>query len=278
MTRINRREALCAAFAGAGALLTANPSRAAALALPNPDDPAMVDGVEAWKYVEIDPQSVANQAYDDYHIGHCMHTVFKAIVDHVAAALEKSDPLAARTMRAFPFHMFHYGASGGNGIGSLCGALNGALAAINLFVSNEKTRKAISTDLIRFYERTLLPEYEPADSDGKPFPKTISNSVLCHISSGKWCELAQVKSGSPERSERCTRLAADVARKTAELLNLNLAGLNAADVAPVVTFKPTEPTATCVACHDKGGDTGNIIGKMTCTECHSDKTPDHHEK
>ena len=54
--------------------------------------------------------------------------------------------------------------------------------------------------------------------------------------------------------------------------------LNAADVAPVVTFKPTEPTATCVACHDKGGDTGNIIGKMTCTECHSDKTPDHHEK
>ena len=112
MTRINRREALCAAFAGAGALLAANPSRAAALALPNPDDPAMLDGVEAWKYVEIDPQSVANQAYDDYHIGHCMHTVFKSIVDHVAAALEKSDPLAARTMRAFPFHMFHYGASG----------------------------------------------------------------------------------------------------------------------------------------------------------------------
>lgn len=278
MTRINRREALYAVAAGAGALLSATPGRAAALSLPNSDDPAMLDGVEAWKYVEIDPQSVANQAYEDYHIGHCMHTVFKSIVDHVAVALEKSDPLAARTMKAFPFHMFHYGASGANGIGSLCGALNGALAAINLFVSNEKTRKAISTDLVRYYERTMLPEYEPADSDGKMFPKTISNSVLCHISSGKWCELAHVKSGSPERSERCTRLAADVARKTAELLNLNLAALNAEDVAPVVTFKPTEPTATCVACHDKGGDTGNIIGKMTCTECHSDKTPDHHEK
>ena len=183
MTRINRREALCAAVAGAGALLTAN-SNLAAATLPNPDDPAMVDGVEAWKYVAIDPQSVANQAYEDYHVGHCMHTVFKAIVDHVAAALEKTDPPAARTMRAFPFHMFHYGASGANGIGSLCGSLNGALAAINLFVSNDKTRKAISTDLIRFYERSMLPVYEPADAAGKPFPKTISNSVLCHVSSG----------------------------------------------------------------------------------------------
>ena len=282
MTTINRREALHAVCAGVGALIAANAANAASnpdpRALPKPNDPAMIDGVEAWKYVKIDPQSVADQAYNDYPVGHCMHTTFKAIVDHVADALEQTDPLAARTMKAFPFHMFHYGSSGGDGLGSLCGSLNGAMAAINLFVSNDKVRKAITNELAIYYERTLLPIYEPADAGNEPYPRTISNSVLCHVSSGKWCELAQVQSGSPERTERCSRLSADVAKKAAELLNLNMAGLNSADVAPVVTLKRSEPTATCVKCHDKGGDTGDVIGKMACGECHPEKTPDHHDK
>lgn len=282
MTTINRRGALRAVGASVGALLVSNAVYAASepvtRSMPNPDDPAMVDGVEAWKFAKIDPQSVADQAYNDYPVGHCMHTTFKAIVDHVADALETSDPLAARAMKAFPFHMFHYGSSGGDGLGSLCGSLNGAMAAINLFVSNDKVRKAITNELAIYYERTLLPVYVPDDAKNEPFPRTVANSVLCHVSSGKWCELAQVRSGSPERTERCSRLSADVAKKAAELLNLNMAALNSADLAPVVSLKRSEPTATCVKCHDKGGDTGNVIGKMTCGECHPEKTPDHHDR
>ena len=45
---------------------------------------------------------------------------------------------------------------------------------------------------------------------------------------------------------------ADVARKTAELLNLNAAPGIAADAAPIVTFKRQEPGATCYSCHGKG--------------------------
>ena len=223
-----------------GAFLTSKTALAVTNPLPNPVDPAMAPGVEAWKYIKVDPQAVADRAYEDYPIGHCMHTVFMSIVSEVADALETSDPLAARTMRAFPFHMFHYGSSGGNGLGSLCGALNGAMAAINLFVGSDKMRKAITQELVFFYERAELPLYEPKGAEGTHFPKTISNSVLCHISSGKWCELAQARSESPERTERCARLSADVARKTIELLNLNFAGLNSADFEPIVSLEGTD--------------------------------------
>lgn len=279
---LNRRDAIRTVGASVGALFVAgatNAARAAGAALPADGNPALVEGKEAWKYVKVDPDAVADAAYVGYPAGHCMCTTFQSIVQTVGEELEKTDPLAARELLEFPFHMFHYGASGGNGLGTLCGSLNGAMAAINLFVSEEKMRKAITSELALYYEHALLPVYVPADADDeKPFPQTIANSPLCHVSSGKWCELAQVKSGSPERTERCSRLSADIAKKTVELLNLNFAGLNTPDVAPVVSLKRTEPTATCAKCHDKGGDTGNIIGSMTCNECHPEKTPDHHSK
>lgn len=282
--KLNRREALRTVSASVGALFVAgatnatNVANAADASLENVTNPAQIQGKHAWKYVKLDPDAVADFAYNGYPEGRCMHTTFTAIVMSVAKELEKTDPVAARAMYEFPFYMFHYGASGGNGLGTLCGALNAAMAAINLFVSEEKMRKAITGDLALYYEHTLLPVYKPADAKDEPFPQTIANSALCHVSSGKWCELAMVQSGSPERTERCSRLSADIARKTVELLNLNIAGLTTPDVKPIVSLKRTEPTATCVSCHDKGGTTGNIIGSMTCNECHPEKTPDHHSK
>ena len=280
MTKLSRRDALRAAAAGVGAIVAAaashNDARADVAANASP---AMVEGAEAWKYAVVDPKKVADDAYENYGVGRCMHTTFRAIVANVADALEEKDPLAAREIASFPFHMMRYGSSGANGFGTLCGAVNAAMAAVGLFVSDSDARKAILNEIGRYYERTMLPVYVPKDADpSESYPQTIANSLLCHISSGKWVELAQVKSNSPERTERCSRLSADLARKTVELLNANFAALNSPDVAPVVSLKRTEPTATCVSCHDKSGTNADTIGTMTCSECHPEKTVDHHEK
>ncbi len=281
MSLVNRRDALKTVGASVGALLVAGAARTANAAANTQVNatlnPALVPGKEAWKFAPIDPDKVAKDAYEGYPEGHCMHTTFMAIVKNVAQALEKKDPAAARAIASFPFHMFHYGASGGNGYGTLCGAINGAMAAVNLFVSEDKTLKAILNEISIYYERTMLPIFKPEDEENEPYPQTIANSMLCHVSSGKWCALAQVTSGSPERTERCSRLSADIAKKAAELLNLNVAAFHTSSVAPVVTLKRTQPTSACITCHDKGGSVGNVIGKMTCTECHDDKTPDNHQ-
>ena len=281
MSLVNRRDALKTVGASVGALLVAGAAKtanaAASAQVVATLNPAKVPGKEAWKFAPIDPDQVAKDAYDGYKKGHCMNTTFVAIVTNVAKALKKTDPAAAQVLESFPFHMFNYGASGANGNGTLCGSVNGAMSAVNLFVSEEKTLKAILNEVSIYYERTMLPIYKPEGEEDEAFPQTISNSILCHVSSGKWCALAQVQSGSPERTERCTRLTADIAKKTAELLNLNVAAFHTSDVAPVVTLKRTQPTSACITCHDKGGSVGNIIGKMTCTECHDDKTPDNHQ-
>jgi len=279
MSEINRRDALRTVGASLGAILTCGVVENARGAEGDVRDAATVEGVEAWKYAVVDPDKVAADAYADYHTGRCMYTTFKAIVVNVADVLEATDPLAATALRSFPFHMMRYGDSGANGWGSLCGSLNGAMAAIGLFASTSATRAALCDELGNYYERTMLPIFKPTDADeAEVMPQTIANSVLCHISSGKWVELAQVRSDSPERTERCSRLSADIARKAAEILNLNIAALNSKDVKPTVEYKRPEPTATCVSCHDKKGTNSDIIGKASCNECHPDKTPDHHNK
>ena len=273
MTKMNRRDAMRFAGVGLGSLFACGAAQSASASPLPQTNPALVEGTEAWKYAIIDPEKVARDAYYGYHVGHCMHTTFTSIVTNVASALEKTDPLVSAAMLNFPFHMLHYGASGANGWGTLCGSLNGAMAAVNLFCANEKTLKAICDELGNYYERTMFPNFMPDDAD--PLPQSISGSVLCHVSVGKWAQVSKYRTDSPERTDRCSRLSADMAKKTAELLNLNIKALNVEEIAPIVALKRPEPAATCIKCHNKGGTTSNTIGKMTCRECHPEKTPDH---
>ncbi len=77
---------------------------------------------------------------------------------------------------------------------------------------------------------------------------------------------------SKERSERCGRLTADVAKKTVELLNAIHEG----------TFVPAHPldesTKQCKECHTKGSTLEDARGKMACWSCHSDKGATHIEQ
>ena len=232
---------------------------------------------EFWKYAVVDPQKVADTAYENYSVGRCMYATFKSVVYNVGLELEKVDPIAAAPILQFPYFMMKYGDGGANGWGSLCGSLNGAMAAISLFVPNSDKRKALCDEIANYYEQTMFPIYQPANDDFGPMPQTISGSILCHVSSGKWASLAQKRTDSPERSERCTRMAADVARRTAELLNLNIGTPAALDAGPVVALKRQEPSSTCASCHDKGQKNSDVIAKMSCNDCH-DQAVDHSEK
>ncbi|MBR4834768.1 MAG: C_GCAxxG_C_C family protein [Thermoguttaceae bacterium] len=265
---MNRRDALRFAGLAAGAFLVGGSAGNASGA------EAGVGGV--WKYAVVDPQKVADTAYENYKVGRCMYTTFYGIVYNVGLELEKTDPIAAAPILQFPFYMMKYGTGGANDWGTLCGSLNGAMAAISLFVADSNKRKALCDEIANYYEQTMFPIYKPANDDFGPMPQTISGSLLCHVSSGKWSSLAMKRTDSPERTERCTRMSADVARKTAELLNLNIGTPAALEAAPVVTFKRQEPSATCYDCHGKGKKNSDVIAKMSCNECH-DQAVDHHE-
>lgn len=263
---LNRRDALRFAGLAAGAFFAGGSLEAFAAEKAASGD--------VWKYVVVDPRQVAETTYESYAAGRCMYATFKGIVYNVGLALEKTDPIAAAPILGFPYYMMKYGDGGANGWGALCGSLNGAMAAISLFVADSKKRKALCDEIANYYEQTMFPIYVPANDDFGSMPQTISGSILCHVSSGKWAALAQKRTDSPERSERCSRMSADVARKTAEILNLNIGTAAALEAAPVVSLQRREPSATCASCHDKGKKNSDVIGKMSCGECH-DQAVDH---
>ena len=173
--------------------------------------------------------------------------------------------------------MLAYGKSGVAGYGTLCGALNGAAAAIGLYLGTankkapeSKARDKLIAELFAWYEQAQLPAFKPtadqaAQVKGKAIdmPATCARSVLCHRSVGVWCKSSGHCASSKERSERCARLTGDVAKKTVELLNAHLAGQK-------VEGKPSQEAQDCLSCHGKGKSVDNAKTKQNCTVCHSD--------
>lgn len=86
---MNRRDALRFAGLAAGAFLVGGSAGNASGA------EAGVGGV--WKYAVVDPQKVADTAYENYKVGRCMYTTFYGIVYNVGLALEK--PIRSRRRR-----------------------------------------------------------------------------------------------------------------------------------------------------------------------------------
>ncbi|GAB6076268.1 C-GCAxxG-C-C family (seleno)protein [Desulfurobacterium crinifex] len=195
-----------------------------------------------YPYVELDPEKIANRAYVYYHKGHCAYAVFASILD------ELKEKIGA-PYKYIPSELYVYGKGGVVGWGTLCGALNGAAGIITLTC---KDYAKVIDALYNWYQKTPLPDYTPKGKES--YPKSISSSPLCHVSVMKWCKAATehfkrpIVYNSKERSERCARLSASVARKAVELLNSYHKG----------TFIPV-----------------NVKGmnktKMDCRECHTQK-------
>ena len=92
-------------------------------------------------------------------------------------------------------------------------------------------------------------------------PQSESDSVLCHISVSKWCYINKIEAESKQRSERCGRLTADVAAKTAEILNAKIdAGKDYKGMFPVQSRCPIAENAI-----KPRNDANWAKGVMDCT-------------
>ncbi len=212
-----------------------------------------------WAYRELDPVAVAERAYPAYYKGGCSYGAFEGIIGELKK--EVGYPYIL-----IPTEMFIFGEGGVAGVSSLCGALNGAAAAIFLVTGAvQEKKRAEAFDVIRelfnWYEQTALPNYRPQQPKFE-IKTSIAKSPLCHVSVTKWCKVTGFKSFSKERSERCGWLTAATAKYAIELLNKKVNS----------TFGPAHPLSSevnsCRSCHDKGGELEDSRTTMDCGGCH----------
>jgi hypothetical protein len=222
---------------------------------------APAKAVFPWPYQALDTAQTREHAYRGYYKAGCMYGVFQAIAGPVA---EKLGP----PYNQFPFQLSAYGGGGIAGWGTLCGTCNGGAMAIALFHQG-KLRNQLINELFAWYETTKLPTFKPAKARtvaaGTLIRPSKAGSTLCHISITRWTQTAKKEAHSPERVERCSRMVADVAGFTADLLNR--AGRK--------TFKPAvqiSPEArACLDCHAQGQQAPNepeVVSRMQCSTCH----------
>lgn len=219
-----------------------------------------------WPYTTLDPEAARLLAHHLYWSDKdCASGVFGGIIQLLA---EKTpDPWAG-----LPIEVMLFGRGGGNGWGTLCGAVNGAAAVISLVAT-----KADSGKLINEVWGWSTTEKFPTDAanqasiDGKyvdkkfngTLPQSISGSVICHASVSQWCNMAGKKVADVERKERCARLAGDLAAKTVEVLNAHFASTFTA------TYARNAYAAQCLTCHGPSVK-NNVMTEMNCEPCHGD--------
>jgi hypothetical protein len=212
-----------------------------------------------WPYKKLNPETVAEIAYQEYYKGACCYGVFESIIGQLRK--EIGSPYTT-----IPTKMMVFGEGGISGIASVCGALNGAAAAIFLIVGGfDKPKREpafmLTRELFNWYEQAALPDFKPKKVKFE-IVQSVSRSTLCHASVSSWCKIAKVKSFSPQRSERCGWLTGAVAKYTVELMNKQTDG----------NFKAAHPISasvqTCMDCHEKGGSLENTRSMMDCGGCH----------
>ncbi|MFA6565016.1 MAG: C-GCAxxG-C-C family (seleno)protein [Verrucomicrobiia bacterium] len=218
-----------------------------------------------WPYAKLDADAVAATAYEMHFKGGCCYAVSGSIIGELSKKI-------GAPYTSWPTPLMIYGAGGVAGIGSLCGALNGASMVTFLVTGSlEKEKHAtafgITQDIFNWYAQTPLPTYRPAQPKFETV-KVVCRSNLCHISVSKWCKASKCKISSKEREERCACLSGSVAKHTVELLNTQLAG----EFKPAYKL-PTE-AQTCRDCHDKGSPREDSRAMTDCGSCHFTK-PSH---
>lgn len=212
-----------------------------------------------WVYKKLDPIAAAERAYPGYYKGGCGYGAFEGIIGE----LKKE---AGYPYILIPTEMFIFGEGGVAGTSTLCGALNGAAAAIFLVTGAvEEKKRAEAFDVIRelfnWYEQEALPNYRPKNPKYE-IKASIAKSPLCHVSVTKWCKASGFKSFSKQRSERCGWLTASTVKYAVELLNKK------ADSAFKVAHPLSSEVQSCRSCHDKGGSIENSRTTMDCSGCH----------
>jgi len=257
MSETSRREFLktsvCSAVAGAavGTGLSIMGAKEAKATIAHPFG-YPVSGLDVEVTRQLGYDGYKGIAIDGVVHKHCSFATFNAIISQLANVV-------GNPYDTIPTQMMEWASGGGVGFSTFCGALNGACAAIGLVCSNADASAFIS-DLLSWYAETPLPTNLFAPTGD--LPQSVAGGNLCHMSVTNWCLASGYASGSSERSERCARLAGDVAAMAVDMLNNGAFGLQV----------PGDKTV-CRTCHYKGTDyaAGQFTrGKMNCEACHSD--------
>jgi hypothetical protein len=219
-----------------------------------------------WPYKRLDPEEARKLGHEAcYELG-CGYAGFAGIVKGLQERI-------GTPFTTLPLQMMSYGNGGLKGWGTVCGALNGAAAAISL-VSDIRTSGVLIDELMRWYTQVAFPSdisnrYAEdhafkTDKNIKGLPQSRSGSPLCHVSVTKWCIASGYAVDSPERAERCARLSGDVVAQAVKLLNDR----------DRVVFQPEHPLGApvsgCMNCHGPGRSEKNVSARMDCLACHQD--------
>lgn len=210
-------------------------------------------------YQTLDVNVVRQRGYTYYFSGGCMYASAKALLDTLVEAV-------GAPWDSIPADMFKFGKGGALNWGTLCGALNGSLAIIEI-AAGDAAAATIGPELLGWYSKFPFPS--SAHESYCKYPNqitTVADSPLCHQSVSLWCDAAGATVNSPQKKDRCAKLAGDTAARAAELLNAWKAGGFAA------AYKPDADFARCLPCHV--GPTSrfdNVQGQMDCLECHTDR-------
>lgn len=219
---------------------------------------------------QIDVAAVKETAYHGYYEFGCCHAAFKGLLTELAKV--------GQPFNLLPINLGAFGAGGIAGYGSICGSLLGSILIQNFVTADAKSRAAMMTDLMRWYEGETFPKYLPKTIDAKETGLTLDFSTaeklvtigetpgshLCHASVSTWCAKNSVSANSTDKKARCARLSADVAGKCAEMFNKYLAD------GTYVSGVPMDAASKgCVGCHN--GDSTSIpsvASGMACNSCH----------
>ena len=200
-----------------------------------------------WPYEKIDPQEATKIAYEGFYEALCCYGVARGLV--VPLQKRIGEPYISQPL----YEGLKLGGAGIAGWGTVCGALL-ASTVITGFIVPTAAGEQILNELLQWYSDSPLPVFEPEKPSAEVRIQSISKSPLCHISVGKWSKSAGKALMSPEQKERCARLTADVAMRTATLFNEWKDG----------RFHPARKPPLALY---------GITAQHNCNECHPGKAP-----
>jgi len=206
-----------------------------------------------WPYVKLDPATTAELAYKEWYRVFCGCAVISSVFSQLREKV--GEPYTS-----FPIDAFVFLEGGMVGWGTVCGTGAGANIVANLIIgpriAGAEAGHLIGTDMLQWYGNASLPIYVPKNPKVQgEIVQTVSESPLCHVSVGKWMAVADKPLGSPERKDRCARVAASMAYHLVELLNDWKDGKYDAES----EWTPAK---------DHG-----INAQPNCTECHGNRVP-----
>jgi hypothetical protein len=206
-----------------------------------------------WPYEKLDPAKTAAIAYEEWYRVFCGAAVINSVVSQLREKV--GEPYTS-----FPGDSFVFLEGGMVGWGMTCGSNAGAAIVANLIIgpriAGATQGHQITEDMFEWYSEASMPVFVPKNPKvTTEIVRTTSESPLCHISVGKWMKASGFPITSPERKDRCARVAASTAFHLVELLNAWKDGKYASTSthAPVKEF--------------------GITAQMNCMECHGTDVP-----